>query len=160
MVFILSEVLFFFSFFWGVLNSGLGGEVGLGLEWPFVGSLLVGAFSLPFLNSILLLGSSGFVSFFHVFFLRGLKKTLSLGGGILLGGFFFFIQLFEYSLFSPRSQDSVFIRSFFILTGFHGRHVVCGGGLLLVRLYFISFNHLNTLFFEIRVWYWHFVDVV
>jgi len=94
MVFILSEVLFFFSFFWGVLNSGLGGEVGLGLEWPFVGSLLVGAFSLPFLNSILLLGSSGFVSFFHVFFLRGLKKNFKFGGGNPFRGPFFFYSAF------------------------------------------------------------------
>ncbi|TQC56337.1 cytochrome c oxidase subunit 3, partial [Pantoea dispersa] len=52
---------------------------------------------------------------------------------------------------------------FFMLTGFHGAHVLLGTIMLLVMLLRISRGHFsrdNHFAFEAAAWYWHFVDVV
>ena len=52
---------------------------------------------------------------------------------------------------------------FFMLTGFHGFHVIMGATMLTVMLirmlkgHFTPNNHFG---FEGAAWYWHFVDVV
>jgi len=62
-----------------------------------------------------------------------------------------------------RFDSGVFGSLFFMLTGFHGFHVVLGAVMLtvmLVRLmkgHFTADNHFG---FEAAAWYWHFVDVV
>lgn len=54
---------------------------------------------------------------------------------ILLGLIFTFLQIIEYkrSIFDIR--DSNFGSTFFILTGFHGTHVIIGTMFLLTSLY-------------------------
>ena len=60
-------------------------------------------------------------------------------------------------------SDSIYGSLFFIITGFHGLHVLIGTLFLIVNLILIinmdySFNH--HFGFEAAAWYWHFVDVV
>lgn len=72
------------------------------------------------------------------------------------------LQYSEYknSFFSIR--DSSYGTVFFILTGFHGIHVIIGTIFLIFRLkksIKIEYRR-EILRFEIASWYWHFVDVV
>jgi len=72
-------------------------------------------------------------------------------------------QFFEY-LFAPFNiSDSAFGSTFFMLTGFHGFHVLVGSIFLRVcqiRHANYQFTPARHLGLEMAIWYWHFVDVV
>lgn len=53
--FILSEVFFFISFFWGFYDSALSPSVDLGLVWPPIGIMPLSVYSVPLLNTVILL---------------------------------------------------------------------------------------------------------
>jgi len=126
-LFIFSEVMLFFSFFWAVLNSIYNNDLFLGYEWPSVGLVFFSVFKLPLLNTILLVVSRVYLTFFHEKLFIGELWKLYLDITIFLGGYFFFLQAVEYltSFFSLRER--VQGRCFFIFTGFHGAHVFFWG---------------------------------
>lgn len=95
--------------------------------------------------------------------MRNKGASVSLGFTLLLGGYFTFLQGFEYYSSSFTIIDSVYGRVFFIATGFHGLHVLIGRLFLffcLLRVLLYNFSFLGILGFELAIWYWHFVDVV
>jgi cytochrome c oxidase subunit 3 len=52
---------------------------------------------------------------------------------------------------------------FFLLTGFHGFHVIIGTIFIIVCYFRHCLGHFSStrhLGFEMSIWYWHFVDVV
>ena len=60
-------------------------------------------------------------------------------------------------------RSGVYGSTFYILTGFHGLHVITGSIMLtsiLVRSIKGHFSPKNHFGFEAVAWYWHFVDVV
>lgn len=57
LLFILSEVLFFVSFFWAFFHSALVPTVEIGSVWPPVGITPLNAFEVPLLNTAILLTS-------------------------------------------------------------------------------------------------------
>jgi cytochrome c oxidase subunit 3 len=73
------------------------------------------------------------------------------------------VQWYEF-VHAPFSiNDSVYGSIFFLITGFHGLHVMVGT--LFIFVVFLRFwdNHFyveNTLALDCAAWYWHFVDVV
>lgn len=80
-----------------------------------------------------------------------------------LGLYFLFIQCTEYLSADFCFSDSVYGRVFFLLTGFHGFHVLVGVLFLLVCFSRIVNFHTRAsqlTGFEFAIWYWHFVDVV
>ncbi len=73
------------------------------------------------------------------------------------------LQYFEYVNAPFTISDSVYGSVFFMITGFHGFHVIIGTLFLTVCLVRLSLNHFakkQHLGFEAAAWYWHFVDVV
>lgn len=127
--------------------------------------LLIDPFKVPLLNTLLLLTSGATLTLSHLF-LRLEKFAYSISAlavTIILAVFFIFIQLFEF-VTSPFSiNDSLYGNVFFILTGFHGFHVLIGTIFLYVCLVKMSLLHFTRSFhfgFEAAIWYWHFVDVV
>lgn len=164
-LFIFSEVFFFFSFFWSYFHFILSPVLELGLYWPSENLIFFDFLRVPIINTLILIGSGLTVTARHYYLIKGGKKKskIWLAATIFLGVLFSLFQLIEYknSFFSIR--DGRFGSSFFVLTGFHGIHVLIGSIFLLstlIRSVHISGAKSRLLRFELSSWYWHFVDLV
>jgi cytochrome c oxidase subunit 3 len=165
LLFIASEVLFFFSFFWTFFHRSLAPNLEIGRSWPPIGTLPLNPFQVPLLNTVILLSSGIRVTWSHHAILKNNNKTTSIRLliTIILGIYFTLLQAWEYWDASYSFADSIFGSSFFLATGFHGLHVIIGTAFLLIsflrhKINLFSRNH--HIGFEISIWYWHFVDVV
>ena len=164
-LFIVSEILLFFSFFWAFFHSSLSPAIEIGIQWPPLGIHALNPFSVPLLNTAILLSSGATVTWAHHSIVSGNKdqavKGLSLT--VFLGVIFTMLQVFEYIEAPFSIADSVYGSTFFIATGFHGFHVLVGTIFLficLIRLNSFHFTSSHHFGFEAASWYWHFVDVV
>nr|DAC76875.1 TPA_asm: cytochrome c oxidase subunit III [Pseudomyrmex gracilis] len=164
-LFIISEVLFFVSFFWAYFHSSLSPSMDIGQLWPPIGIKPFNPYDIPLLNTIILVSSGISITWTHHSILNknfNESKT-SLLITILLGVYFTCLQAIEY-LESPFTiSDSVYGSTFFVATGFHGLHVIIGTLFLMVCLNRLIMNHFSSRHhfgFEASAWYWHFVDVV
>jgi len=82
---------------------------------------------------------------------------------ILLGCLFTYIQVYEYKHAQFHISTTVYGSLFYLITGFHGLHVLIGTIILivcLIRHIFYHFTRDHHLGLELAIWYWHFVDVV
>ena len=163
--FILSEVCFFFSFFWAFYDAAIAPTVDIGIMWPPKGILPLSVYSVPLLNTVILLSRGITVTWAHHSLINNFynKSIFSLLITVLLGFYFIVIQYVEYREASFSIADGIYGSTFFIATGFHGMHVTIGalflfyvlGNLIHGKL---LYNH--HFIFEAAAWYWHFVDVV
>lgn len=165
LLFISSEIFFFFSFFWSYFHYFLSPTMEVGLEWPPVNVEIFDFSNIPLINTLVLIGSGITVTIRHFYLISGNLKLSNfwLMFTVFLGGFFSYLQWVEYnnSFFSIR--DGNFGTSFFVLTGFHGIHVLIGSFFLFkvfIRNKFFNSSEKRWLSFELASWYWHFVDVV
>nr|URX52895.1 cytochrome c oxidase subunit III [Glyptotermes sp. 3 AB-2022a]URX52908.1 cytochrome c oxidase subunit III [Glyptotermes sp.]URX52921.1 cytochrome c oxidase subunit III [Glyptotermes sp. 5 AB-2022a] len=164
-LFIISEVFFFISFFWAFFHSSLSPTIELGSTWPPTGILPFNPLQIPLLNTAILLASGVTVTWAHHGLLEN-NYTQGLQGlffTVMLGIYFTILQAYEYIEASFTIADSSYGSTFFMATGFHGLHVIIGTTFLLTCLlrqlnkHFSSMHHFG---FEAAAWYWHFVDVV
>lgn len=199
MWFIFSEIMFFAVFFgtlWYTRNLSvpwLGGE-GTGAAtkeflwpsfeatWPSNGPKhlvngkpdggefeAMGAWGLPFINTLLLLSSGVTCTWAHHGLLANKRDQLIKGliATVALGFLFVLCQASEYheayTEMGLTLGTGIYGSTFFMLTGFHGFHV-CVGAIILSVVLFRSwkghFKPENHFAFEAAAWYWHFVDVV
>lgn len=157
LLFIVSEVFLFFSFFWAFFHSSLSPVLG----WPLVETM--NPLGIPLLNTILLLSRGCTITWAHISILNSFYREawLGLGFTVFLGFLFTFLQVFEYFACPFTMSDSIYGSVFFITTGFHGAHVVLGSIFIVVRwLRLCHITYLHHFGFEARAWYWHFVDVI
>lgn len=164
-LFILSEVIFFVTFFWSFFHSSLNPRLELGIQWPPVGVFRINPYEAPLLNSVLLVSRGVTLTYRHFRLLRinfyKAKSILTIR--LILGALFTLTQLIEYAEASFTIIDRVYGSIFFIRTGFHGIHVIIGSLFLIYSLMRITNHKLrkeNHSGFNNRAWYWHFVDVV
>jgi len=145
-LFILSEVMFFASFFWAYLHCSLSPNVELGSTWPPAGILPLDCTALPLLNTIVLLVSASTVTVSHSLLRSSLTNPSSLWllVSVGLGIFFLLLQGLEYSLCSFSIADSTFGSCFFLATGFHGLHVLIGSIWLSVSLLRLQLGHYTS----------------
>nr|AXS65655.1 cytochrome c oxidase subunit 3 [Cucujoidea sp. 24 KM-2017] len=164
-LFIVSEIFFFISFFWGFFHSSLSPSIEIGMIWPPKGIQSFNPSSIPLLNTMILLSSGMTVTWAHHSLMENNwnQATQSLILTVTLGIYFTILQAYEYVEAPFTIADSVYGSSFFMATGFHGIHVIIGTTFLLICF----MRHLNNHFssthhfgFEAAAWYWHFVDVV
>jgi heme/copper-type cytochrome/quinol oxidase subunit 3 len=177
LLFIVSEIMFFFGFFWAFFHASLTPSHYIGGIWPPLQIVVIAPTDLPLVNTLCLLLSGVTLTIAHRQ-LNGLpyyNRTVSLQWPIVrrlvvwlqvtiaLGVFFLCCQALEYYLSPFTFQDTVFGGTFYILTGLHGFHVLVGTIFLIVcgwrasRLHFTLWKQVG---FKSAVWYWHFVDVV
>jgi len=164
-LFIASEVCFFFAFFWAYFHSRLTPTVELGSVWPPVGISPLNPFDVPLLNTVVLLSSGVRVTWAHHGLIEGNRNTTIYGllVTVILGAYFTILQLAEYDETSFAFRDRVYGSTFFVATGFHGLHVLIGTTFLavcLLRLWLHHYSRGHHFGFEAAAWYWHFVDVV
>jgi len=229
-LFILSEVMFFFSFFWAFFHVSLSPAIEVGSVWPPVGfeGMVLSYQKVPLLNTLLLLASGISVTYAHAAFhsnsfyeelvninvdrgilsdilvslfgtkgekslvlenesvlvfsvhdcknfllktsLARFKATVSLCRGIVgmwvtlsFAIMFILLQISEYLEAIFNISDSSYGSTFFVMTGFHGLHVLVGTVFLSVCLFRIcneAFFFKGSTGLECAIWYWHFVDVV
>nr|YP_009445993.1 cytochrome c oxidase subunit III [Trocnadella arisana]AMY96198.1 cytochrome c oxidase subunit III [Trocnadella arisana] len=165
MLFILSEVLFFTSFFWSFFHMSLAPNIELGMMWPPMGIKSLNPMNIPLLNTIILLTSGMTITWaHHNILMKNFSKTyMSMLMTIMLGMYFTMIQMYEYIELSFSISDSAFGSTFFLMTGFHGIHVIIGTMFItnsLMRMNKLHFSKNHMVGFEAAAWYWHFVDIV
>jgi cytochrome c oxidase subunit 3 len=167
-LFIASEVMFFVAFFWAYFHFALFPEHVSGAEkaiWPPAGVYTFDPFSLPFLNTMILLLSGTTVTWAHHALLNNDRRSLIMGLSItvLLGLSFSTFQAYEYLVAPFAFTGGIYPSTFYLATGFHGFHVIVGTIFLavcLVRAIRGAFTPERHFGFEAAAWYWHFVDVV
>ena len=194
--FIFSEVMFFAAFFGALYYARMYSVPWLGGEgakfatnqylWPHFAAAwplfdppstygfrhfkeTIGAWGVPFTNTLILLTSGATVTWAHWGLQKGSRAQLILGlaATVALGATFVFLQTQEYGhayhALGLTLNSGIYGATFFLLTGFHGFHVTMGTIMLAVILgrsikgHFTPKHHFA---FEAVAWYWHFVDVV
>ena len=164
-LFIASEVMFFFAFFWAFFNGALFPTEAIGFTWPPASVHVIDPFGLPFMMTMILLLSGCTVTWAHHAVIEGDQKSLiqALAVTVFLGFFFLGFQIYEYSHLGLGFGESIYTSAFYMATGFHGFHVLVGTLFLWVcwarakKGHFTPERHFG---FEAAAWYWHFVDVV
>nr|UPL65265.1 cytochrome c oxidase subunit III [Largus sp.] len=164
-LFIISEVFFFISFFWSFFHSSLAPTIELGMNWPPSGIITFNPMEIPLLNTMILLSSGISVTWAHHSLMSSKHKQAkwALLITVTLGILFTVLQAYEYLEAKFCISDSVYGASFFMATGFHGMHVIIGTTFLaicLARHMSFHFSKMHHFGFEAAAWYWHFVDVV
>jgi len=165
LLFILSEVCFFFSFFWAFYDASIAPTIDIGIMWPPKGIMPLSVYSVPLLNTVILLTRGITVTWAHHALINNYynKSLYGLIVTVLLGAYFIVIQWVEYNEASFSIADGVYGSTFFMATGFHGIHVSIGALFLLyvaVNVFQGKLLYNHHFRFEAAAWYWHFVDVV
>lgn len=164
-LFIISEVMFFFAFFWSFFASSLAPTSEIGGVWPPKGIDTFDPKAIPLLNTLILLTSGATVTYCHHSVTAGNKVDAiwALSLTVILAFLFTLLQSFEYATANFTIADGIYGSIFFMATGFHGFHVLIGSFFLVVCLLRLSLDHFTVQHhfgFEAAAFYWHFVDVV
>nr|ALO64492.1 cytochrome c oxidase subunit III [Lasioglossum pauxillum] len=163
-LFIISELFFFISFFWTYLHCAITPNIEVGSMWPPKNIVSFNPYDIPLLNSIILISSGFTITWSHNLLSNNKKKsTTPLIFTIILGIYFSLIQMIEYSEAPFTFNDGIFGSIFFMTTGFHGLHVMLGIMFLSTSLIRMNLNHFSKIHhfhFEAATWYWHFVDII
>jgi cytochrome c oxidase subunit 3 len=157
--------MFFAAFFWAYFNASLYPTEAIGGVWPPEGLTVFNPWTVPLLNTIILLTSGCTVTWAHHELRMGNQKGVIQGLAltVLLGMTFTGFQAYEYASAPFNFTDGIYPSTFFMATGFHGFHVIIGTIFLAVCLFRAAKGHFTPdhhFGFEAAAWYWHFVDVV
>ena len=140
-LFIVSEIMFFFAFFWAFFHVSLAPSIAIGGIWPPKSIQSLDVWGLPLVNTLLLLSSGVTITLAHRAILR--TPNFSFMGKfdkyllitIILGTIFLYCQLTEYKYgITFRWKENIYGSTFFVTTGFHGLHVTIGTIFLLFCL--------------------------
>ncbi|KQT14241.1 cytochrome c oxidase subunit 3 [Ramlibacter sp. Leaf400] len=154
-----------FKAVWPTMAPGATASPG-GIIDPFQ---TMGPWPLPTINTGLLLTSGVTLTIAHHALIAGnrTKTILWMWITVILGATFVGVQGYEYfhaySDLNLKLTSGAYGSTFFLLTGFHGFHVIVGMLMLLfitLRLMAGHFTPQRHFGFEGAAWYWHFVDVV
>jgi heme/copper-type cytochrome/quinol oxidase subunit 3 len=164
-LFIFSEVMFFFSFFWAFFDLAVEPSVFIGAAWPPDGIATLNSFAIPLLNTLILIFSGVTITYTHYSLIAARYKRTFIGYilTLTLATAFTALQLYEYEVSTFTISDGVYGSTFYMITGLHGSHVIVGTIFILVCCIRTSAGHFTTqhhLGFEFATWYWHFVDAV
>lgn len=165
-LFIVSEVMFFFAFFWAFADATVPIISRTAhVTWPPEGVVPLDPFGLPLINTLILLASGGTVTYAH--HMLKLNNHARCADGlfltVILGIIFTFTQGIEYGHATFGFSDGIYSSTFYLATGFHGLHVIVGTIFLGVCYWRCKLGHFSAMHhigFEAAAWYWHFVDVV
>jgi heme/copper-type cytochrome/quinol oxidase subunit 3 len=162
-LFIASEIMLFGGLFAGYFYVRSQSE-----SWP--PESVEHEISVPIaaiLSAVLI--SSSIAAHFGILGVKGNQQSQFKTGiflAIVLGSVFIGGQIWEWFTLMDEgltASSSVYGSTFYIITGFHGAHVIAGLCMLLVvfvRARWRDFTPSRHLFADAAVLYWHFVDVI
>ncbi|PVH28983.1 cytochrome c oxidase subunit 3 [Pararhodobacter oceanensis] len=169
-LFIVSEVMFFSAWFWSFFKHALYpmGPMSPIIDgvFPPAGVETFNPWHLPLINTLILLLSGCAATWAHHALVHNESRKDVQHGlilAVILGGLFTLLQAYEYSHAGFGFAGNIYGANFFMLTGFHGFHVLVGTIFLFICYmrarsgHFTAERHVGV---EAAVWYWHFVDVV
>nr|YP_009371126.1 cytochrome c oxidase subunit III [Abraxas suspecta]ARR28296.1 cytochrome c oxidase subunit III [Abraxas suspecta] len=164
-LFIVSEIFFFISFFWAFFHSSLSPNIEIGAIWPPLRINPFNPFQIPLLYTIILISSGITITWAHHSFMQNnySQTSKSLLLTIILRIYFTILQAYEYLQAPFTIADSIYGSTFIMPTGFHGLHEKIGTMFLIIcfiRLFNNHFSSNHHFGFEAAAWYWHFVDVL
>ena len=93
-----------------------------------MGIIPLDAYSIPLLNTIILLSSGVSITWSHHRLINNIfiDAVYSIMFTVLLGVYFLIIQYLEYTEASFTIADGIYGTTFYLCTGFHGFHVIVG----------------------------------
>ncbi len=159
-VFLIAEAMIFLGLFTAYLTFRA-----VAPTWPPEGTPEL-ELLLPGVNTIILISSSFVIHNADTAIKKNDVKGLQKWFGVtaLMGIVFLVGQLYEYFHLEFGLKTNLFASTFYVLTGFHGLHVLFGLVLILAVLWRsrIAGHYSNTSHFGVEAAeiYWHFVDVV
>jgi len=145
-LFIVSEIMFFFAFFWAFVHLSSAEAIATG-AWPAVGTQYLDPLQLPLVNTMLLLLSGVMITgAHHTLCVKQYNRAfLYLFLTIVLGVTFLMCQFYEYKYGVQFSwKGNIFGSIFFMMTGFHGLHVTIGTLFLVVCLARLYLGNIYT----------------
>lgn len=163
-LFIISEVFAFLSVFWAFFHSSLSPAIEIG-SWPPQGITPLDAFSIPLLNTCLLLSSGALITYGHHALVAKDRKNAIYGTilTVIFALIFTALQYYEYSDAAFTISDGIYGTVFYASTGLHGLHVIIGTAFILVALIRVMLYHSTNTHHQgygTSIIYWHFVDLI
>jgi cytochrome c oxidase subunit 3 len=129
----------------------------------------ISPWGLPFYNTLVLISSAVTLTIAHYQLLKGCFKRSAFFLSItsLLGIVFLYFQYQEYAHamnhLNLLLSSGIYASTFYMITGFHGLHVLIGTvflSVITVRTFKGHFSLGHHFAFEAAAWYWHFVDTI
>ena len=163
--FMISETFFFAAFIWSFFYTALSPTVHIGALWPPLSISPVFPWTIPFLNTIILLSSGATITWAHNSILANNRQQAIWGlfWTILLGSLFSLLQALEYH-FSPFTlSDSSFGTVMYTTLTLHAFHIWIGVIWLTICFTRLVHYKLNSLFHQIvegALLFWHIIDAI
>jgi cytochrome c oxidase subunit 3 len=159
--FLFSEVMFFA----GLIAAYLALREDALIWEPTNGGEVIGAEFRPVLFTILLVASSIPMQYAAFAIRTGRRRALSIASGLVfvIGIAFLINQGLEWKNADFGIGDGAYAATFYLLTGFHGAHVLGGvlfNGLVFLRSLIGQFDAERNTAVEAATMYWHFVGLV
>lgn len=165
-LFLLSEIMLFGSFFWAYFDRLFHLSYVTGFLSVPTSVETIRWFKEPLYATIVLFASGWTANYSYYMFkindISSLKKAYLLSVITnLLGCVFLYIQYIEYHHLNFTISDTVYCAVFYVLTGFHGLHVILGNLFLFIQ-YSLKFTYRDNRVYGLAfsVIYWHLVDVI
>lgn len=167
LLFLLSEIMLFSGFFWvffdrifhiSIYTFNITHSLGI--------TNMIYWFYIPYIATLILVYSGYTCNYSYYLYESGFQKACRnyLLYTIFLAYIFLYLQYSEYTELSFNISDNIYTSIFYLLTGFHGMHVIIGFVFLsiqLIKIKFISISYrIRILSFAIALIYWHFVDII
>ena len=137
-LFLVSEAMLFFGFFWTFFDRLFALPAHVPQVYTIEHINCTGA---PLLGTVLLIlsGYCANLAFYQADSYRFSYRMHKIS--ILLGMAFLAIQVYEYQELMSSISYNVFYSIFFVLTGFHGFHVIIGLLFLIINDYIVYYNY-------------------
>lgn len=165
LLFLLSEICVFSGFFWAFFDRLFHSFLyfsGLFLDHSTISILWIVK---PAYGTALLVFSGYLCNLTLLYLQKGVwEKTVIYSTlSVFLGYLFLYVQFTEYNSLLFNINSNVLTSCFYLLTGFHGFHVIVGLIFLNIQTSIIfkwMYSRDRNMGYSMAVLYWHFVDII